>query len=368
MNKMRRAASMSFSGSSQEYQSISLTRFEEQPHITPSPASTIIGREFGREGSYLSPRSEVDSPRLGLQSSAHPLDPFSPNLHDSFTSDGREHSQVDLLAADRAHNLSTGLGVYQPSTPTQPPKDLLWLRLVKNKWWMAVCLVFGAAAAVGHHILYTHLHNRIATNQQWWLRLGQFLAFIAKASFVVAVLTAHQQVAWRAVSRKSHTVHAIDSLFGAAHNAFELFNKEAWRKSSFAMVLAIYIWLSPAVVIFTSATLNVVTETRGEHSNCTSIRTLNFSNDAKKSWDDDKRAVNETMGGLSISMFNEVIADRDSPYHFDYWLKAAQTLDSIASRVLAGGQPIQRDEVAIRVQIHDTPRHICEYGVDMDAD
>jgi hypothetical protein len=24
--------------------------------------------------------------------------------------------------------------------------------------------------------------------------------------------------------------------------------------------------------------------------------------------------------------------------------------------------------VKFRVQIHDTPRHICEYGVDMDAD
>ncbi|KAF9768433.1 hypothetical protein IL306_014273 [Fusarium sp. DS 682] len=342
---MGRAAPTSFSGSSQEYQSIGLTPFEEQPNIAPSPASTTIGRE----GSYLAPRSEVDSPRFGLQFGAHPLDPLGPNSHDSFASGGREHSQVDLLAADRAHNFSDGLGVYQPGTPTQPPKDPSWLRLVKNKWSMVVCLVFGAAAAVGHHILYAHLHNRIATNQQWWLRLGQFLAFTAKASFVIAVLTAYQQVAWRAVSRKSYTVHAIDSLFDAAHNAFELFNKEAWKKSSFVMILAIYIWLSPAVVIFTSATLTVVTDTRAEHSNCTSVRTLNFSNDAMKSWDDDKRAVNETMRGFSISMFNKVMKDRESRYYFDYWLKAAPSLDSIASRVFAGGQPIQRDEVATEI-------------------
>ncbi|XEV01309.1 hypothetical protein FSHL1_006596 [Fusarium sambucinum] len=329
---MRRSAPKYFSGSSQEYQSIGLTRFEDQPNIAPSPAS------FGREGSYLSPRSEFDSPHV---------DPLSPNLHDPFTPGGRDHSQVDLLAADRAHNSSTGLGVYhQLSPPTKPPKGPWWERLVKNKWSMVACLVLGAAAAVGHHILYSHLHNRIATNQQWWLRLGQFLAFVAKASFVVAVLTAHQQVAWSAVSQNSYTVHAIDSLFGAAHNAFELFNREAWKKSAFVMVLAIYIWMSPAVVIFTSATLSVVTDTRAEHGNCPSVRTLNFSNDAKKSWDDDKRAVNETMRGISLSMFNQVIADRNSPYHFDYWLQSAPPLDSIASRVLAGGQPIQRDEVA----------------------
>ncbi|RGP80588.1 hypothetical protein FLONG3_1327 [Fusarium longipes] len=325
---MRRAASRPFSGSSQEYQSIGLSRFEE--HIAPSPA-------IGREGSYLSPRSDFGSPHL---------EPYSPNLQDSFASGGREHSQVDLLAADRAHASPAGLGVYHFSTPAEPPKGPWWERLVKNRWSMVACLVLGAAAAIGHHILYSHLHNRVATNQQWWLRLGQLLAFIAKASFVIAVLTAHQQVAWRAVSQNSYTVHAIDSLFGAAHNAFELFNREAWKKSAFAMVLAIYIWLSPAVVIFTSATLNVVTETRGEHTDCFSVRTLNFSNDAKKSWDDDKRAINETMRGISISMFNEVIANRSSPYHFDYWLKAAPPLDSIASRVLAGGQPIQRDEVA----------------------
>ncbi|CEI67747.1 hypothetical protein FVEN_g9555 [Fusarium venenatum] len=331
---MRRSAPKYFSGSSQEYQSIGLTRFEDQPNIAPSPGSTTIGRE----GSYLSPRSDFDSPHV---------DPLSPNLHDPFTPGGRDHSQVDLLAADRAHNLSTGLGVYhQLNPPAQPPKGPWWERLVKNKWSMVACLVLGAAAAVGHHILYSHLHNRIATNQQWWLRLGQFLAFIAKASFVIAVLTAHQQVAWSAVSQNSYTVHAIDSLFGAAHNAFELFNREAWKKSAFAMVLAIYIWMSPAVVIFTSATLSVVTDTRAEHGNCPSVRTLNFSNDAKKSWDDDKRAANETMRGISLSMFNQVIADRDSPYHFDYWLQSAPPLDSIASRVLAGGQPIQRDEVA----------------------
>ncbi|CAG7556423.1 unnamed protein product [Fusarium equiseti] len=327
-----RQASTSFFRSPPEYQHINDPHSEAHPNLAPTPADTPTIHQ----SSYLSPRSDFDSPRPGI----HPLEPLSPDLRGSYASGGRDNSRVNLLNSEPGH----GLGVYQPPPP--PPKDPLWFRIAKNKWCMVVCLVFGAAAAIGHHILYSHLHNREATNQQWWLRLGQFLAFVAKASFVVAVLTAHQQVAWRAVSRKSYTVHAIDSLFGAAHNAFELFNREAWKKSAFAMVLAIYIWLSPAVVIFTSATLNTVTDTRGDHTFCQDVRTLNFSNDAKKSWDDDKRARNETMRGISISMFNEVMRDRESPYHFDYWLKAAPPLDSIASRVLAGGQPVQRDEVA----------------------
>ncbi|KAM0232508.1 hypothetical protein ACHAP5_010680 [Fusarium lateritium] len=341
---MRRAAPAFLSGQSQEYQSIGLTRFDEHFDISPSPAGTPIGGD-----SFNSPRSPGKSPQTGLQSHLHPRDPFSPNLHDASPSFDRHHSQVNLLDSDREHNATTGLGVYQPTTPTPRQSDPSWLRIFKNKWCMVACLLLGAAGAIGHHILYTQLNNREAMNQQWWLRLGQFLAFVAKASFVVAVLTAHQQVAWSAVGQKSYTVHAIDSLFGAAHNAVELFNKEAWKKSSFAMILAIYIWLSPFVVIFTSATLSVVLDTKREHTNCTSIRTLNFSNDAKKSWRDDKTAENETMRGISLSMFNEATESKDDPFAIDYWIKAAPPLDSIASRVLAGGQPIQRDEVAIEI-------------------
>ncbi|KAF4992463.1 hypothetical protein FGRMN_7134 [Fusarium graminum] len=340
---MRRAAPAFFSGQSQECQSISLNRFEEHDDIGPSPSDTPIGHN-----SFMSPPSPGKSPRIGSQSHLHPRDDFSPELHDT-SSFHRHHSQVELLSSGPESHTANGLGVFRTVAPTQHQKDSSWLRSLKSKWCMVICLFLGAAGALGHHILYSQLNNREATHQQWWLRLGQFLAFVAKANFVIAVLTAHQQVAWSAVSQKGYTVHAIDSLFGAAHNFIELFNKEAWKKSSFTMILAIYIWLSPLVVIFTSATLSVVLDTKREHTTCMSVRTLNFSNDAKKSWRDDKTAEGETMRGISLSMFNEVTESRDDPHAFDYWLKAAPPLDSIASRVLAGGQTIQRDEVAIEI-------------------
>ncbi|KAM0554198.1 hypothetical protein ACHAPJ_006999 [Fusarium lateritium] len=344
MDKLRRAAP------SQEYQGISTTpnEFEMQRSIRSSPASTIVDREI-----YMSPpslvRGESSSSRAGSKFNYYPLDPLSPNLHGSLGSRGRPLSQVELLGSDRdrAYDSDAGLGIHQPTAVVRHQKAQGPLsKLLKNKWWMAICLFIGFAGALGHHLLYAHLHNREASNQQWWLRLGQFLSFISKASFVVAVLLARQQVAWRVVSQKSFTVHAVDSLFGAAHDAFGLFNKEAWKNSTFTMLLAIYIWASPLVVIFTSATLDVALETKQENITCQSVRTLNFSNDAKKSWKDKKKAKNETMRGLSISMFNSVMDDRDDPYYFDYWLAAAPPLDSIASRVLASGQAIQRDEAA----------------------
>ncbi|KAF4949055.1 hypothetical protein FSARC_13598 [Fusarium sarcochroum] len=333
---------------SQEYQGISPTptEFEMQRGIRSPPAGITFDRDIHMSPPSLFPGA---STRAGSRFNYYPLDPSSPNLNDNLGSRGRPLSQVDLLGADRdrAYDSDAGLGIHQPTLVAQRRKDKgLLSKVIKNKWWMVVCLFLGVAGALSHHFLYLHLHNREASNQQWWLRLGQFLSFISKASFVVAVLLAREQVAWRVVGQKSFTIHAVDSLFGAAHDAFGLFNKEAWKNSWFTMLLAIYIWASPLVVIFTSATLDVVLETKLENVTCPSVRTLNFANDAKKSWKDNKIAKNETLRGLSISMFNSMMDDITDPYAFDYWLKPASPLDSIASRVLAAGKAIQRDEVA----------------------
>lgn len=341
-DRVRRAAPTFYSRSSRKYQSISPDQFEMERGFGISPSSSALSKE----GRMLSPQIPGESTDAGSRLLSPGLDPMSPNLQDSVASRGRPESQIGLLNSTRGNDSGIGLNIYQLSTPTRRHRNSWLARTLKSKWSMVICLFLGVAGALGHHLLYYHLHGREATEQQWWLRLGQFLAFVAKASFVVAVLIAHQQVAWRAVGQKSFSVHAVDSLFGAAHDAFELFNKEAWKKSSFVMFLAIYIWASPFVVIFTSATLNVVLDTKQENVTCTSVRTLNFSNDAKKSWRDSKKAENETMNGLSLSMFNEATQNKTSPDAFDYWLRPSPALDSIASRVLTGVQSLQRDEVA----------------------
>jgi hypothetical protein len=43
-----------------------------------------------------------------------------------------------------------------------------------------------------------------------------------------------------------------------------------------------------------------------------------------------------------------------------------QQLDAASIKTEAGRTTLA--DLPTRVQIHDTPRHICEYGVDMDAD
>ncbi|KAI7763732.1 hypothetical protein LZL87_011589 [Fusarium oxysporum] len=202
-----------------------------------------------------------------------------------------------------------------------------WSNILKSRWLMVACLVFGIAAAVGHDTLNNHLFGKEARNQIWWLRLGQSLAFVSKANSAISVSLAYQQIAWTSVGHQSFSVHVVDSLFGAAHNAIEILNGEAWKKSWFVMLLALYMWISPFVAIFTSATLSVV---RHEDRTCHNVRTLNFNHEATK----------------KISWYNDTFPDDDGPDVFDFWISPSAYLEEISSRVLTGGQALQRDDVA----------------------
>ncbi|KAF4457221.1 hypothetical protein F53441_785 [Fusarium austroafricanum] len=245
-------------------------------------------------------------------------------------------SQIDLLSSNPESD--------QSSTLTQPRCSLRWYNILKSRWLMIACLLFGIGAAIGHDTLNNHLYGKKAKNQIWWLRLGQSLAFVSKANSAIAVSLAYQQIAWRAVAQRSFSVHAVDSLFGAAHNAIELLNGEAWRKSWFVMILALYMWVSPFVVIFTSATLSVV---RHQNTTCYSVRTLNFSKEALEKWNQSQRARgNETLNGSRLSWYNDTLPDDEGPDVFDFWISPSAYLDEIASTVLIGGQAIQRNEVA----------------------
>ncbi|RMJ19958.1 hypothetical protein CDV36_000421 [Fusarium kuroshium] len=293
------------------------------------------------------------------------VDPLSPDLRDSPRFDRNNDNQRGLIGNTPAHvddPKSPNVGVFRRSTTTAIPEPTSWwFRVLKSKWSMIACLVIGVVGAVGHHILYYHLHGRLATNQQWWLRLGQLISFIAKANFVVAAIMAHQQIAWRAVGQKGFSVEAVDSLFGSAHNVMELFNREAWLKSWFVMFLALYMWASPFVVIFTSATLDVVLQQREESLLCPSVRTLNFEGEVKESWLTKKKADGEILGGRSLSAYNHThengneAKDREKLDIFEYMTSPSPPLDRIVSGVFSSGRPIQRENVA---------KEICGEGWD----
>lgn len=264
---------------------------------------------------------------------------------------------MGLMGFNRAEPSPT-LSVFHSSTNRLLRSEPWWKKALKSKWSMIIGLVLGVSGALGHHFLYDHLHGREATDQQWWLRLGQFISFVAKANFVITVMMAHQQVAWRVVGQKGCSVEAIDSLFGSAHNFMEIFNREAWIKSRLVMFLAMYMWASPFVVIFTSATLDVVPGTiHDSNATCPSVRTLNFSHESKDSWRTPWITENNTLKGLSLSQYNETYLggnrdkDKNPDYLdiFEYWDQPSNYFGAIASGVISRNRATQKENVSVEI-------------------
>ncbi|KAH6873953.1 hypothetical protein B0T10DRAFT_499537 [Thelonectria olida] len=280
--------------------------------------------------------SQSSEPGSRFQSPFTPSSPVFRSRHDS---------QLNPLVNANRTNHKAGSAVGQKTAN----HDHWWKTVFKSKWAMVICLVIGLAGAIGHHFLYWSLDGREAKDQQWWLRLGQFISFTAKAAFVLALLMAHQQAAWRVVGQKTYSVNAVDSLFGAPHDAVELFNKEAWQKSWLVMFLAIYVWASPLVVIFSSATLNVVAETKHQETTCPSIRTLNFSHDETNDFRKVNIPAGQDLRSLSFSLWNTTSEDVNDANHFDYWTKFSEPLAAISAKVLYGKEAIAREDVALEV-------------------
>ncbi|RSL81613.1 hypothetical protein CEP51_005708 [Fusarium floridanum] len=314
------------------------------PEISTAP--------LGSRTDGASPPLPAQSPQstvLGSGGNSPWLDPMSPNFGTSPMFDRQRASLMGLLGPNRVENTNTGLGLYDSSQkrPPHPPKeDTLFLRVMKSKWSMVLFLFLGTGAALSHHFLYTHLEGRDAKDQDWWLRLGQFISFLSKACFVLSVLMAQRQTAWRAVGKKDYSVHAIDSLFGASHDITELFSREAWKKTWLVMILSLFFWISPLVIIFSSATLSVSPGMTVERdATCRSVRTLNFSQESQNEWNNPRRAESDGMIGISLSLWNRT-GDGKGDDDFDYWIAPSPHFKAIANKVFTGNQAVQRENVA----------------------
>ncbi|KAF4980553.1 hypothetical protein FZEAL_3488 [Fusarium zealandicum] len=321
------------------------------PGQAKTPSGTLPGK---LAQAFLAP-----SPGNSLEADSRfqsPLvDPTSPNSSVFRT----EHESLRGLLGTKLDNNNNnkegqqggaGLGIFNTASGEQiRQSESLLKRLSNSKWAIVICFLVGTGAALGHHFLYHHLDGREARDQQWWLRLGQLISFIAKAGFVIAVLMAQQQAAWRAVGRNCFSVEAVDSLFGATHNPMELLNKESWKKAWVVMFLAIYVWISPLVVIFSSATLDVVLAGRRQNTTCPSVRTLNFAHEEINDWREPGVAENQTFIGLSLSSWNNTNTDKEDPNFFDYWTGGSAQFEAIALKVLFGKQAIQRENVSVEV-------------------
>ncbi|KAK2052136.1 hypothetical protein LY76DRAFT_650787 [Colletotrichum caudatum] len=214
---------------------------------------------------------------------------------------------------------------YNAATYLGPPRERSRSLLTRKYqcswhalWNMYLWLALGIACAIGHHVFYHFLDGKPAEDQVRMLRYGTALAFAAKASLGAAVISAFQQRIWTTVRSRFMTIAALDSMFAATENFIELLSWDFLKGAKAAAALAVFVWLSPLVVILTSNTLLVEPRTIVENGTCPSIRSLNFAKEETHQWRQPIKI--DGRYEMPLSIWNSTKpADSEPEGWFDYY-------------------------------------------------
>ncbi|KAK4663458.1 hypothetical protein QC763_608540 [Podospora pseudopauciseta] len=204
-------------------------------------------------------------------------------------------------------------------------------RIRRSKWAMYICLIFGVACAAGHHVFYSTLNGKPATDQLVMQRYGTLLAFGAKAGLGAAVIEASHQRVWVTARKRVMTVGALDSLFSMTESLASFGAWEVLKGAKIAALLALFVWIAPIVVILTANTLQVELSRIVTEDRCAGVRTLNFSFEEIDEWRDPTKIGKYFEVPASIwNTTKKATDDDDSDEWFDYYtapgLALAQTL------------------------------------------
>jgi len=315
------------------------------PHVRPSlqPYYSYDYAEAPGPGpSYLSAASVDDGrTRANIRSgsAAHLLSPES-----SFSVDDGGPPTPDPYS---------GGGGHRPLAPRpyEPWHARLRRRLVDKGrlpyYLMIFFLALGLVGAAAHHGFYASLHGREATSdsQKVMLRYGAALAFLSKAALASAVAIAFRQRVWLSVRQRVFSVAAIDALFAASEDMSALLNLEVLRAAKLALALALFIWLTPLVVILTSDTLTVNSDIMTDTTTgCRSVRTLNFTHEESEDWRYARKI--DDLFELSVSWWNKTSDDVSSPNFFDYWSAPSGQFLQVADISAYLKRPLAREGAA----------------------
>lgn len=142
-----------------------------------------------------------------------------------------------------------------PDSTIEPDRLHVSLRLPGA---MISFTLLGIAFILTHHFYYDSLNgNPIVgdtyNSQEWSVRIGTGLAFLAKACLIASVSMSYQQHYWRLLRSRSMSVGGIDDIMGLLTSPLCFFNWEVIRKAWSSALVALVIWF--VVHIFDDAEL-----------------------------------------------------------------------------------------------------------------
>lgn len=137
---------------------------------------------------------------------------------------------------------------------------------------MVAALLVAVAFAIGHDAFYQSLDRRPVlhtgslipftsslrvSDQQIYVSIGTFFAFIVKSLLGISASTVFDQFSWRSIHGQTTQIGVIDDLLSTLKNAFMALNLSLWKRYPISMTLAMICWLLPIASIITPATLSV---------------------------------------------------------------------------------------------------------------
>ncbi|KAJ5498998.1 hypothetical protein N7453_008049 [Penicillium expansum] len=146
---------------------------------------------------------------------------------------------------------------------------------------MVVALLAGVAFALGHDAFYQSLNGKPVVNgqplgvlnsslnlsdQQVYVSLGTFFAFLVKSSLGLSVSTVFDQSAWKSIQGHRTGIGTIDDLLSVLKNGFTILNLQLWKRFPISMTLAVIVWLLPVASMISPATLSVHLASFDQHS------------------------------------------------------------------------------------------------------
>jgi hypothetical protein len=126
---------------------------------------------------------------------------------------------------------------------------------------MAVSILTGLLLAIGQHLLYESLHERVEHDESKKIRVvlyGRVLAYLSNVAFSGCLILCYRQRIWRTFRESALSVWSIDQLFLATENPSLFLNWEVIGKAPLATAMALVIWLIPiATIVFSPAVISM---------------------------------------------------------------------------------------------------------------
>lgn len=110
---------------------------------------------------------------------------------------------------------------------------------------MAYLFLAGVACAIGHHFHYASLDGTAVdteVSQQWAIRIGTGLAFLAKTCLTASVGVAYTQRLWVTVKKKPISLGNLDNVFSLTTDPLSFLSFEVLFSAKMLCLLAASMW------------------------------------------------------------------------------------------------------------------------------